>query len=91
MGANSALRLELDRRLTWDIGSQELRQSSKPASFTLRLPVHESLREAVAPVHGMPSHPTDAVSVKSLLAAAIANPLQNGLGKMAVKSLPVEP
>ncbi len=40
LGANAALRLELARRLTWDIDRQELRQSSRPAEFTLRLPVH---------------------------------------------------
>jgi hypothetical protein len=37
-GANSALRLELDRQLTWDINRQQWRLSSRPATFTLRLP-----------------------------------------------------
>jgi hypothetical protein len=37
-GANSALHLELDRKLTWDINRQQWRLSSKPAEFTLRLP-----------------------------------------------------
>jgi hypothetical protein len=38
LGANSALRLELDRQLTWDINRQQWRLSSRPATFTLRLP-----------------------------------------------------
>jgi hypothetical protein len=37
-GADSALRLELDRRLTWDFDRQQWRPSSQPATFTLRLP-----------------------------------------------------
>src|ERR1700733_12297000 len=37
-GANSALRLELDRQLTWDINKLQWHLSSKPAEFTLRLP-----------------------------------------------------
>jgi hypothetical protein len=80
LGAYSALRLELDRRLTWDIGHQELRQSSRPASFTLRLPVHTSKAAAA-----------DAGGTNSLLAAALANPLQNQFGKSPMKSVAVEP
>jgi hypothetical protein len=38
LGANSALRLELDRRLTWDIDRQQWRPSSLPATFNVRLP-----------------------------------------------------
>jgi hypothetical protein len=38
LGANSALRLELDRQLTWDINRQQWRLSSRPATLTLRLP-----------------------------------------------------
>jgi hypothetical protein len=41
LGAHSALRLELDRRLTWDINGQQWRESSRPATFTLRVPIHE--------------------------------------------------
>jgi hypothetical protein len=37
-GGRSALRLELDRQLTWDISRQQWRLSSRPAEFTLRLP-----------------------------------------------------
>jgi hypothetical protein len=91
MGANSALRLELDRRLTWDIDHQELRQSSRPAAFTLRLPVHNVLHDAVSPVHEGVSKPGDAGGTNTLLAAALANPLQNGFGKSLMKSLAVEP
>jgi hypothetical protein len=91
MGANSALRLELDRRLTWDIDHQELRQSSRPAAFTLRLPVHNALHDAVAPVHEGISNPGTAAGANTLLAAALANPLQNGGGKVLVKSFAVEP
>jgi hypothetical protein len=92
MGANAALRLELDRRLTWDIDHQELRQSSRPASFTLRLPVHNLLHDAVAPFHEGGSNPGEASGgAKTLLAAALANPLQNFGGKALVKSLAVEP
>jgi hypothetical protein len=39
LGADSALRLELDRRLTWDINKMQWRASSRPASVTLRFPV----------------------------------------------------
>jgi hypothetical protein len=38
LGANSALRLELDRQLTWDVNRQQWGLSSRPATFTLRLP-----------------------------------------------------
>jgi hypothetical protein len=38
MGADKALRLDLDRRLTWDIDRLQWRDSSHPATFDLRLP-----------------------------------------------------
>ena len=41
LGAHSALRLELDRRLTWDINRQQWHETSRPATFTLRVPTHE--------------------------------------------------
>ena len=91
MGANSALRLELDRRLTWDIDHQELRQSSHPAFFTLRLPVHNALHDAISPVHGAVAKPRDAIGASTLLAAALSNPLQDSGGKALVKSFAVEP
>ncbi len=91
MGANAALRLELDRRLTWDIDRQQLRQSSRPASFTVRLPVHGALHEVVAPVHEGGSKAADGGGTSTLLAAALANPLQNDFGKQLMKSSAVEP
>jgi hypothetical protein len=91
MGANSALRLELDRRLTWDIDHQELRQSSRPASFTLRLPVHNALHEALGPLHEGGSKAADAAGAQTLLAAALANPLQNEFGKPLMKASAIEP
>jgi hypothetical protein len=42
IGADRALRLDLDRRLTWDINRQQWRDSSRPATFTLRLPTHSA-------------------------------------------------
>jgi hypothetical protein len=91
LGANAALRLELDRRLTWDIDHQELRQSSRPASFTLRLPIHNALHDAVSPVHEGVSKPGDAGGINTLLAAALANPLPNDFGKPLVKATAIEP
>lgn len=90
LGADSALRLDLARRLTWDISRQELRQSSRPASFTVRLPVNDQLRNAVSPAHNTPSNSIPPVDTR-LLTAALANPFQNSEGKAAVKGLPVEP
>lgn len=89
MGANSALRLEVDRRLTWDINHQELRQSSRPAAFTLRLPEHNVLHEAVTPMHA--GSKTDATGTNALLASELANPLQHEFGKSPLKSAAIEP
>ncbi len=77
LGAKSGLRLELARRLTWDFDRQELRQSSPPASFTLRLPVH-----APSSTSGENHSP---------LTAALPNPLQDQSWKPLVKPLAVEP
>lgn len=41
LGAHSALRLDLNRRLTWDFNQQQWRPSSRQASVTLRLPTPE--------------------------------------------------
>jgi len=38
LGADSALRLELDRRLTWDLNRLQWRESKLPATFNLRVP-----------------------------------------------------
>jgi len=42
LGADKALRLDLDRRLTWDINRQQWRDSTKPATFSLRLPTPDT-------------------------------------------------
>ena len=39
IGADRALRLDLDRRLTWDINRLQWRDSTRPATFALRLPM----------------------------------------------------
>jgi hypothetical protein len=56
MGAHSALRLELDRRLTWDIDKLQWHDSSREATFTLRLPTHEAHATAVEHSTWMPSY-----------------------------------
>lgn len=48
LGADRALRLDLDRRLTWDINRQQWRDSTRPATFALRLPVPKSAVERSA-------------------------------------------
>ena len=53
-GADKALRLDLDRRLTWDIGRQQWRDSTRPATFTLRLPT---------PDHSAPNRPRRAAQL----------------------------
>jgi hypothetical protein len=45
LGADSALKLDLDRRLTWDINRLQWRDSSLPATFNLRLPTREAKSE----------------------------------------------
>jgi len=87
LGKNSALRLELARRLTWDINRQELRESARPPEFTLRLPLHAPTSAAAAP-----ASPTGhADTAHAALAAALVNPLKDESWKPAVKALAVEP
>jgi hypothetical protein len=50
-GADSAFRLELDRRLTWDINRLQWRDSSREATFNLRLPTRAN------PVQNQPGKP----------------------------------
>jgi hypothetical protein len=76
LGAHSALRLELDRRLTWDINQQQWHESSLPATFTLRVPTHET------PAKGE-THADKPVS--------FATPLQDQAVKPLVKELAIEP
>jgi hypothetical protein len=52
MGADSALRLDLNRRLTWDFSEQRWHSSSLPATFNLRLPTHAQPR--ANPVQNQP-------------------------------------
>lgn len=52
LGADSALRLDLNRRMTWDISAQRWQPSSLPATFNLRFPTHERQREN--PVQNQP-------------------------------------
>jgi hypothetical protein len=88
LGADSALRLELDRRLTWDFDRQQWHQSSLPATFTLRVPRREAPATHEAPAvqvaaSGLLNH--------SSLTASLTNPLQDQSRKPLVKSLAIEP
>jgi hypothetical protein len=76
LGAHSALRLELDRRLTWDINRLQWHESSLPATFTLRVPTRETRSKAEAHVDQ---------------AASLAYPFQDQARKPVVKLLAVEP
>jgi hypothetical protein len=88
LGGDSALRLELDRRLTWDFNRQQWHQSSLPATFTLRVPRREAPATHDAPtVQVAASSPLN----RSTLSASLANPLQDQSWKPLVKSLAIEP
>jgi hypothetical protein len=76
LGADSALRLDLNRRLTWDMNGQQWRPSSSPATFELRVPTREPSSKAV-------EHAPQP--------AAFAHPLEDELRKPLVKPLTVEP
>ncbi|HTC43875.1 MAG TPA: hypothetical protein VK696_02395 [Steroidobacteraceae bacterium] len=76
LGADSALRLDLNRRLTWDVNRQQWRPSSMPATFDLRLPMHDLKSNAV-------EHAPQP--------AAFAHPLEDELRKPLVKPLTIEP
>lgn len=82
LGAHSALRLELDRRLTWDLNRQQWHESSLPATFTLRVPTRDL--PAKAAVH------SELLASTELL-ASLANPLQNQARHPLMKSLAIEP
>ena len=74
LGADSALRLELDRRLTLDFTRKQWHESSLPATFTLSVPTREK------------SAPATQVAASSLadlsaLTAALVNPFQYQSGK----------
>jgi hypothetical protein len=76
LGADSALRLDLNRKLTWDVNRQQWRPSSSPATFDLRLPTHE---------------PSSNVVEHAPQPAAFAHPLEDELRKPLVKPITVEP
>ena len=76
LGAHSALRLELDRRLAWDLNQQQWHESSLPATFTLRVPTRDAASKA------------ETHAEKS---ASFANPVPDQPGKPLVKQLAVEP
>jgi hypothetical protein len=96
LGAHSALRLDLDRKLTWDFGSQQWHQSALPATFTLRIPTAEksSRHEAPANQHATESSVQFAsarLTDLATLTASLANPFQAPVGKSLAKPLPVAP
>jgi hypothetical protein len=76
MGAHSALRLDLNRRLTWDFDQQQWRPSSRPAQVTLRLPTPEPK----APGADHASHLTP-----------LPDLLQDPAGRALLKSLGIAP
>jgi hypothetical protein len=75
-GKDSALRLEVDRRLAWDINTQQWQDMQRQATVTVRVPTHESA-----------STPSE----RAALAAAVANPLADQVWKPLVKPLAVQP
>ena|ERR1700722_533048 len=87
LGANSALRLELDRRLTWDFDRQQWHESSLPATFTLRVPTREKPGPRDAPATQLASSSLSALTAS--LAASLANPFQSA--KLLVKPLAIAP
>jgi hypothetical protein len=68
--------LDLDRRLTWDINRLQWYESSKPATFTLRVPLRE------------PASKADARAAQS---ASLLHPFQDQARKIFMKSFAVEP
>jgi hypothetical protein len=86
LGANSALRLELDRRLTWDFDRQQWHESSLPATFTLRVPTREKPAAHEPPA---PQLASAGLGDLAALTASLANPFQNG--KLLLKPLAIAP
>jgi hypothetical protein len=84
LGADSALRLELDRRLTWDFNRQQWHESSLPATFTLRVPTREKSATAT-------QVPAASLADLSALTAALANPFQSQSGKPPLPPLASQP
>jgi hypothetical protein len=88
LGAHSALKLELDRRLTWDFDRQQWHESSLPATFTLRVPTREKPVTHEAPATALAS---SGIADLSALTAALADPFQLHAGKPLVKPLAIGP
>ena len=49
LGSDAGLRLEINRRVAWDFGRQQLVASEKPARIALRLPVISPARSTQSP------------------------------------------
>jgi hypothetical protein len=90
LGADSALRLELDRRLTWDFNRQQWHESSLPATITLRVPTREKPSPHEAPAAQFASSGSSLADL-SALTASLASPLQYQSGRPLVKPLSIQP
>jgi hypothetical protein len=88
LGADSALRLDLDRKLTWDFGSQQWHQSSLPATFALRIPTRE--KQATPASERSVQYATARLTDLATLTAALENPLQTP-GAKSAKPLTITP
>jgi hypothetical protein len=88
LGAHSALQLELDRRLTWDFDRQQWRESSLPATYTLRVPTREKPAGHDAPATQLAS---SSLSDLSALTASLADPFKFQASKSPVKLLAIAP
>lgn len=88
LGAHSALRLELDRRLTWDFDRQQWHESALPATFTLRIPTREKPAARDAPATQLASSSRADLSAFS---ASLADPFANRSGKPLLKPLAIAP
>jgi hypothetical protein len=88
LGADSALRLELDRRLTWDFNRQQWHESALPATFTLRVPTREKPAAREVPAIQVAS---SGAADLAALTAALANPIQFQSGKPPGRALAIEP
>ncbi len=88
LGAHSALRLELDRRLTWDFDRQQWHESSLPATFTLRVPTREKPATQDARAAEVAS---SSLADLSALTASLANPFQNQSGKPLARPFAIAP
>jgi hypothetical protein len=93
LGADSALRLEFDRRLTWDFNRQQWHESSLPATFTLRVPTREKSSTEKPSSYEAPVTQVAAASLANLaaLTAALAKPFQYQSSKPPLQPLASQP